>query len=1074
MMRLRKFSAVVMIGALVSTALEPSTYAAVTDSDPIITADPPQRRVTAEGRLRRVRPASSVPRSASPQRLSDGLHVHRWRYHAPSAKGMRLHFVRINLPKDARLWIQSLDRPSDRLGPYTGAGPLDSGEFWTQPLAGSQVMVELEWRGGDPAVIPFEIGQIGQLDEMPRPPRPETKRVYGRRGHAKLHGRSVHFQEIDGLAIAEGDIVLGQADEVVASQSDTAGSLTAQSTTIVGSNYRWPNGVMAYEISSSLPNPQRVYDAVAHWNSQLAGHVSIVPRTSQSNYVRFEPSSGCSSYIGYQNRSGQQIYLSDSCGTGNTVHEIGHALGLWHEQCRNDRDSYVRILTQNITSGQENNFAKTGRLGEGLYAYDYGSIMHYGPYAFTSNGQPTIETIPAGIPIGQRLALSSGDIAGTKYMYPGGAPTNRSPTASFSANPSPPAGTAPFAVSFDASASSDPDGTISSYAWNFGNGQTGSGRTVSHTFTSAGSFRVMLTVRDNLGAVAASHLYVTVTAPNAAPTAQNQSVSTPEDTSRAVTLTATDPEGSTLSYSIVTQPARGTLSGSGAARTYTPAANFAGTDSFTFKATDGQRDSGIATVSITVTPVNDSPVAQMSITPSAGAAPLTVAFDARASSDVEGAPASYTWRFGDGASGSGATVSHVYTTGGSFSVSLTVTDAQGAVDTTSGLVTVNSTANQPPTASAQSFSTPEDTPRAVTLAGSDPEGRALTYAVLAQPRLGTLSGTGSQRTYTPHPDANGADSFTFRVNDGAQDSAPATVSITVTPVNDPPEAEAAVTPQLGYAPMVVNFDGTGSSDPEGPIASYSWTFGDGGVSGAANGEHVYTAPGSFIVRFVATDGAGAQRSVQRIVSVLSPEDAIPAPDLSAINGGTFPVDGEITVPYGAAATSFNWEFSPGVGGVVELDSPAAPGRFSLAGPLVGSDTAAAATAVPRFRLSTLHLAPGIYTVRVQAVNGSQVSRWSSAAISLTTVAAVRIKVHPNPWRARWGPDVMRFSGLPANAQLRIFTVSGHLVRDLGANTDTATWDLRTDSGDRVASGVYLFLCTYAGGDPVRGKLAIVR
>ncbi|MFN8480934.1 MAG: ExeM/NucH family extracellular endonuclease, partial [Kouleothrix sp.] len=93
---------------------------------------------------------------------------------------------------------------------------------------------------------------------------------------------------------------------------------------------------------------------------------------------------------------------------------------------------------------------------------------------------------------------------------------------------------------------------------------------------------------------------------NAAPVAQNQSVTTAEDTAASITLGATDGNGDSLTYSY-TQPAHGTVTGTGPNVTYTPAANYNGPDSFTFKANDGTVDSNVATVSITVTPVNDAP-----------------------------------------------------------------------------------------------------------------------------------------------------------------------------------------------------------------------------------------------------------------------------------------------------------------------------------------------------------------------------------------------------------------------------------------------------------------------------------
>jgi serine protease len=98
--------------------------------------------------------------------------------------------------------------------------------------------------------------------------------------------------------------------------------------------------------------------------------------------------------------------------------------------------------------------------------------------------------------------------------------------------------------------------------------------------------------------------------PNTPPTAANQSVTTNEDTSVAITLTASDPDGDSLTYSIVANPSHGTLSGTAPNVTYTPNLNYNGSDSFTFKANNGKADSNVATVSITILPVNDPPVAQ--------------------------------------------------------------------------------------------------------------------------------------------------------------------------------------------------------------------------------------------------------------------------------------------------------------------------------------------------------------------------------------------------------------------------------------------------------------------------------
>jgi len=114
--------------------------------------------------------------------------------------------------------------------------------------------------------------------------------------------------------------------------------------------------------------------------------------------------------------------------------------------------------------------------------------------------------------------------------------------------------------------------------------------------------------------------------------------------------------------------------------------------------------------------------------------------------------------------------------------------ANGGADTSAPqtmTITVNPV-NDPPAANGQRVYTLEDTAVALTLSGSDVEDSALTYTIVTKPTQGILSGTAPNLIYTPSADANGSDSFTFKVNDGAADSSPATVSIAVTPVNDPP------------------------------------------------------------------------------------------------------------------------------------------------------------------------------------------------------------------------------------------------------------------------------------------------
>jgi astacin len=247
-----------------------------------------------------------------------------------------------------------------------------------------------------------------------------------RKGYIKgvtFSSKLVEYTVVNGLAMFEGDIVLGPADRIeeqFKAASEMQSYLPAKGIGITGDRYRWPNGLIPYAIDPSLQYPYRVYDAIAHWESKT--RIRFVQITEENasqypNYVNFIPSTGCWSNVGMQTGR-QDIGLAVGCSTGNAIHEIGHTIGLWHEQSREDRNNFVKINYRNIQVGHAHNFNQQITDGDDYGDYDYTSIMHYGAYAFSKNYKPTIEPLQPDVTIGQRDGLSEGDILAVHSMYP--------------------------------------------------------------------------------------------------------------------------------------------------------------------------------------------------------------------------------------------------------------------------------------------------------------------------------------------------------------------------------------------------------------------------------------------------------------------------------------------------------------------------------------------------------------------------------------------------------------------------------------------------------------------------------
>ena len=225
-------------------------------------------------------------------------------------------------------------------------------------------------------------------------------------GTTRIGNRIVQYRAVKGRALVEGDIDLGPVDALA---SPISGNTVGNSRNIkpragiaVSYNaYLWPkSGGIAqvpYSITSGNAN---IPTAIAQANTTLAGTIQWIPRTTETDYVDFnldinDHSGSAFSSVGRVGGS-QTIGGSIDASVGVLLHEMGHAIGLYHEQSRPDRDAYISLLSANIIKTLKPNFDVVLDNVQKTGLYDYASIMHYQAFTFTKNGEPTLETIPAG------------------------------------------------------------------------------------------------------------------------------------------------------------------------------------------------------------------------------------------------------------------------------------------------------------------------------------------------------------------------------------------------------------------------------------------------------------------------------------------------------------------------------------------------------------------------------------------------------------------------------------------------------------------------------------------------------
>lgn len=402
----------------------------------------------------------------------------------------------------------------------------------------------------------------------------------------------------------------------------------------------------------------------------------------------------------------------------------------------------------------------------------------------------------------------------------------------------------------DARASSDAEGDQLAFEWRFPDGTTATAPLVTHDFGGPGSYEVRLRVTDDSGQVGSGTEVIVPVVLNHPPiaVAGADRVVAPGDVVSFDASDSSDSDGR-VRASLWDFGDEAEAKGRSARHAYeTP-----GRYTVTVQVTD---DSGgpCATATDTLEVwVNESPEA-VPRHPDRGAIGETLAFDAGGSRDADGALTAYAWDFGDGHGAEGARVEHAYDASGTYTVRLTVTDDAGVGNSTT-FATRELFVNEPPVAEAG-----ED--REVAIAepfeldgggSEDSDGTLVRYAW----DFGDGSTAEGQRVGHEYAEA-GRFEVRLEVRDDSKTASDSHADTLLVVVNDPPVAEAG--PDQRVTTSVVAFDGGGSTDSDGEIVRYAWSFGDGRAGEGRTVSHVYAAPGTYEVELRVTDDSPTPRN----------------------------------------------------------------------------------------------------------------------------------------------------------------------------------------------------------------------
>ncbi|MGB9135286.1 MAG: PKD domain-containing protein [Candidatus Bathyarchaeia archaeon] len=411
-------------------------------------------------------------------------------------------------------------------------------------------------------------------------------------------------------------------------------------------------------------------------------------------------------------------------------------------------------------------------------------------------------------------------------------------------------------IRLNASGSYDPDGTVTSYLWTFGDGANATGVVVDHIYTENGAYTVTLAITDNDGTTATSSATKTVL--NRSPVGSFTESAVVVYTGESIILNASssyDLDGIIISY--------WWDFGDGANATGIIVSHFyVGDGSYEATLVVTDDDSATESVTATKTVLNKPPVALFTESAETVYIGEAIQFNASNSYDSDGNIASYSWTFGDGATATGKTPTHAYALEGTYAVTLVVTDNDGAISSTSATKMV---LNNPPVAAFTESAQSVYTGKTINFDASnsyDPDGTIAGY-FWSFGDGATASGTTVGHAYSNN--GNFTVTLTVTDNDGSTDTATSVKTV----LNKTPIASFTVSATQVYTGTTVNFDASESYDSDGIVVAYFWTFGDGANATGMTASHAYADDGSYVTTLVATDDDGATGTSSITIRVLN-------------------------------------------------------------------------------------------------------------------------------------------------------------------------------------------------------------